>query len=312
VGKIEDLEMTTENQAAIEHLRRLEGFLRSGIIGQDDALGAISRVIVRCELGYTSPDLPKANFALFGPTGVGKTETCLMLAEHLHGDRQALLRFDMSEFMLMDTAPVFLDRMQFLTAGREKTGGILLFDEMEKAHPRILDFFLQILSAARLTYSDHSTGLLHNFYIVFTSNLGSEILAELRSSRLPYTVLEKAVLSRASSELRPEFFGRLQNKIVYRKLDPNSQREIAGLLLNKETKRWGVGHDTAALELMVRRGTDPRYGARPMRNTVESHVRDALAAAVMQGGNPTGSTLSGNDRKLFSTPATPPEGEPPC
>jgi ATP-dependent Clp protease ATP-binding subunit ClpB len=285
-----------------ERLRAMEGFLRESIIGQDDALAMICRVVVRCELGYVSPDLPKASFVLFGPTGVGKTESCLLLAEHLYGDRQALLRFDMSEFMLMESAPVFLDRMKFLATPREDAGGILLFDEMEKAHPRILDFFLQMLSAARLTYTDHAVGRLHNFYIVFTSNLGSEILAELRSARLPYTVLEKAVLSRAASELRPEFFGRIQNKIVYRRLDPASQRRIAALLLGRETERWGVGHDAAALELMVRRGTDPRYGARPMRNTVESHVRDALATAVMRGEAPAATTLTGDEQRLYANP----------
>lgn len=268
----------------IEKLKTLYAYLTERIKGQDRGLIPIVEAVQRAELGYVSKGEPKASIILFGPTGVGKTETCLCLTEFLYGDRNAMIRFDMSEFMNMESAQIFVDRMQVFTETRQEQGGVILFDEMEKAHARILDFFLQILSAARLTYANHKTANLENFYIFFTSNLGSEIIADIKSDKFPFSAMEKAVLRRAENELRPEFFGRIKLKIVYNKLPPAIQREIAKLYINKEIQTWELdGFSNETLEHMIRKGVHVRYGARPLKGTIETYIRNALKEKKLAG-----------------------------
>lgn len=282
-----------------EKLKTLSGYLKERIKGQDRGMAPIVEAVQRAELGYVSKGEPKASIILFGPTGVGKTETCLCLTEFLYGDRNAMIRFDMSEFMNQESAATFIDRMQAFTEDRQAHGGVILFDEMEKAHPRILDFFLQILSAARLTYSNHKTANLENFYIFFTSNLGSELIADIKSEKFPFSAMEKAVLRRAENELRPEFFGRIKHKIVYNKLPAQIQREIAKLYLDKEMKTWGLeGYSDDTLEHMIRKGIHVRYGARPLKGTIETHVRNALKEKTLAGETTQGGRIVKKDEIL--------------
>lgn len=264
-------------------MNNLEKFLNERIRGQEEALAKIADVIRCCELGFHTPTTPLSSFLLFGPTGVGKTETCRVLAEYLFGDPGKLIRIDMSEFMDFTSCVCFLERMDNYTGNLEKKGGIILFDEMEKAHPDILMYFLQILSAARLTYSTHRTGDLSNFYIFFTSNLGTELLVDIQSDKFPFSALERAVITRARNFLRPEFFHRIKNHIVYKRLDYDVQREIAEMYLNQEAEYWGVKCcNSKCLELVMRKGIDVRGGARPLKGTIEKEVRHALAEAILE------------------------------
>ena len=280
-----------------EQLNDLEDFLKSRILGQSPALAEITRVVSRCELGYTPKEEPMSSFLLLGPTGVGKTETCLVLAEFLYESRKRLLRVDMSEFMLESSVDLFLDRLDFLTRDHVSTGAIILFDEMEKAHPRILDLFLQLLSAARLTFGDHGTRDFSKFYIVFTSNLGSKKLTEIQNPNFPFTALEKRVIQFAQKSLRPEFFGRVKKKIVFRKLDTAVLRKVAKLHFEIETNRWNLKYSADCLELIIRKGMDIRYGARPLRGVIEDEIHNALAGARFAGKEEAG-TLIVEDRSL--------------
>lgn len=269
-------------EKTINKLKNLEKFLKTKILGQEEALAHIAETVRMSQLGFLTSSEPLSSFLLFGPTGVGKTETCRVLAEYLYGDVNKLIRLDMSEFMNFDSCSLFLDRMDHYTKDREKTGGIILFDEMEKAHPDILMYFLQILSAARLTYADHRTGDLSRFYIFFTSNLGTELLVDIQSDKFPFSALERAVITRAKNVLRPEFFHRIKNHIVYRRLDYDIQRNIADMYLHKETGNWGVKcYSRKCLELVMRKGIDVRGGARPLQDTIEKEVRNALAEAIL-------------------------------
>lgn len=269
-------------QINIEKLRELPEFLKERIKGQNRAMNVVAEVVQQAELGFVSKGEPKSNLIFFGPTGVGKTETCLCLSEFLYNDRNSMIRFDMSEFMNQDSATTFINRMQVFTEDKQENGGIILFDEMEKAHPRILDFFLQILSAARITFQNHKTANLENFYVFFTSNLGSELIADIKSEKFPFSAIEKAVLRRAENELRPEFFGRIKHKIVFNKLSPQIQREIAKLYLDKEINKWNLnGYTDDTLEQMIRKGIHVRYGARPLKNTIELKDNSPFVTSVL-------------------------------
>ncbi len=284
----------------IDKIKRTGEYLFSKILGQSPALKTISQVIARCELGFVTQGEPKSSFLVFGPTGVGKTETCLCLSEYLYSDRSSLIRFDMSEFMKFESTDIFLERMQIYTASKESTGGIILFDEIEKAHPRVLDFFLQILSAGRLTYADHTTARLDNFYIFFTSNLGTELISRIRSEKFPFSAMEKSVIRRAEQVIRPEIFGRVKYKIVYNRLTYDIQRKIAEMYIAKEMKQWKIeSYDHGVLELVIRKGIHVKYGARPLKNTIEEEIRNALASAVMSGKEITRVKLTVNNNSLF-------------
>jgi|GEM_PF-4969163 len=283
----------------IDRIKKTEAFLFSKILGQSPALKTISQVIARCELGFVTKGEPKSSFLVFGPTGVGKTETCLCLAEYLYSDRNSLIRFDMSEFMKFESTDIFLERMQIYTSSRESTGGIILFDEIEKAHPKVLDFFLQILSAGRLTYADHRTARLDNFYLFFTSNLGTELISRIRSEKFPFSAMEKSVIRRAEQVIRPEIFGRVKYKIVYNRLTYDIQRKLAEMYIAREMLQWKIeAYGQGVLELVIRKGIHVKYGARPLKNTIEEEIRNALAAAMMAGKGTSRRKLTVNNNCL--------------
>jgi len=279
----------------MEKLDKIEEELGKSILGQDHVLGRVASVLRRGELGLTHASRPKGSFLFLGPTGVGKTELALAFTRHLLGEEH-LFRFDMSEFMHFDSVKEFIGhngnpgRLGIILE-KYQTGGCLLFDEMEKAHPQILLLFLQMLDAARITLGNNKTYSLGNFYIVFTSNIGSENI--LHSKRVPFATIERSVLAQLHLELRPEFIARIDEKIVFKKLEYHTQRQIAVLLLEKELSRlkdkgYASTYDDSTLEFLVRKGIDRVFGARPLRNTIERHVQDALARRIIAGKPPAG------------------------
>lgn len=277
----------TEEQKSL--LVGLEAHLLRNIRGQNHVIPRISSVLRRGELGLAHPSRPKGSFLLVGPTGVGKTEVTLCFSDYLFGSGH-VHRFDMSEFQNQSSVGILLGQNTSETGmlGRalaKGNHGTLLFDEMEKAHPLVLDLFLQILDAGRITLSNGETKNLNGYYIVFTSNIGSSEAMRMENSTL--TTIERTVLKRVDQALRPELVARISEKIVFSRLTFEVQREICELMVNREVKRLNqLGHEITVheqmMELLIREGFDRLLGARPMRNVVEKHLQDLIGTELMK------------------------------
>lgn len=285
------------NTTLIEKLNGLESHLLSMIKGQGHAISRVCSVLERGQLGLQPADKPLGSFLFLGPTGVGKTELTLEFSRYLFGG-DTVSRFDMSEFLHLDNVKLFMGdetgrpgRLGKVLAGNCR--GVLLFDEIEKAHRLIWDLFLQMLDAARITLADHCTYDLSGFYIVATSNIGSQQL--LRSTRLPFATLERAVLSELHHVFRPELIGRFDEKIVFRPLSPETQREIGQLVVAEELKRFrqqgfNLTVSEPAFEFLIRHGIHKTLGARPMKKITQKFIGDAIRQ-VMKTHRPPHGTL---------------------
>jgi len=274
-----------------ECLRRLADALQAEIRGQRHIIPRVVSVLQRGELGLSKAGRPRGSFLFLGPTGVGKTELTQVFTSKLFG-LEKLIRYDMSEFQTQESLGLLLGSRPgekgFLGAAYDRTQtGTLLFDEVEKAHPRIMDVFLQMLDAARVTIATGETLDLSGFYIVMTSNIGSAELMSLQHSA--EATLERHVLSRAQQSLRPEIFARITEKLVFHRLSYDHQLEIAAKFLEKEigflTKRGcDLRVSESVLSFVVRKGFHPKLGARPMRDAAEKLVGDAVALALLLNG----------------------------
>jgi ATP-dependent Clp protease ATP-binding subunit ClpA len=271
-------------------LQRLEYILRERIRGQAHVIPRVVSVLKRGELGLTKTSRPRGSFMFLGPTGVGKTEITLAFTEFLFG-ADNLSRFDMSEYQTQESLGILLgarlgERGTLGMAYDKSPSGTLLFDEIEKAHPRVLDVFLQILDAARVTMASGDTLDFSNHYIVLTSNIGAAEILHIQHST--QATMERHVLTRAQQSLRPEIFARITEKLVFNRLSYDDQIEIARLLLASELQFLKQRNITleptaAVLPLLVRRGFHPRLGARPMRDAVEKLIGDAVAESLLEG-----------------------------
>jgi ATP-dependent Clp protease ATP-binding subunit ClpA len=222
----------TTERAPQSKLHRLENHLQSRIRGQSQVIPRFVSLLQRGELGLSKPSRPRGSFLLLGPTGVGKTEITVAFTEFLFGGDK-LFRFDMSEYQTQESLGLLLgarlgERGTLGMAYEKSRAGTLLFDEVEKAHPRVLDVFLQILDTARVTMADGETLDLRDYYIVFTSNLGAADILHLQHSS-PAT-MERHVLARAQQAMRPELFARITEKLVFKRLAYDEQLQIAELL----------------------------------------------------------------------------------
>lgn len=279
----------------LDKLHNLENYLRSRIRGQDLILPRIVSLLQRGELGLQQGGRPRGSFLFLGPTGVGKTETAVAFTEYLMG-KDHLHRFDMSEYQRQESLALLLggklgERGLLAHACDKAKTGTLLFDEIEKAHPRVLDIFLQILDAARVTIATGEALDLSGFYVVFTSNIGSAETVDLQYTS--YTTMERHVLTCAQHEMRPELFARISEKLVFGKLDYDVQLEIAKLLLHRKLNFLRhIGHELVADEnvvpFLVRQGYHSRLGARPMRDAVEKALGDAVATSLLAGNTGCG------------------------
>ena len=280
--------MNTFSSDFLTKLRHLETHLKANIKGQNHVLPRICSVLQRGELNLAHPHRPKGSFLFVGPTGVGKTEITLAFTEYLCGSDH-LHRFDMSEFQNQSSVGLLLGNSSTDTGmlGRaldKNARGTLLFDEMEKAHPLVLDLFLQILDAGRITLANGETRNLNDFYIVFTSNIGAGEAMRMESSA--FATIERTVLRRVDQVLRPELVARINEKLVFNRLPYTIQREICELMISRELKRLvQQGHqlkvDTETIEMLVREGFHRTLGARPMRNTVDRFLQEAVANKLL-------------------------------
>jgi len=280
----------THDSNKLTKLQELDVLLPREIRGQSHTIPRIISAVRRGELGLTKPSRPRGSFLLLGPTGVGKTETVVVATNHVFGEGK-LFRFDMSEFQNQEALGLLLGarlgEVGYLGAVRERAAeGSLLFDEAEKAHPRVLDILLQLLDAARLTVATGQTLDFGGFYVWLTSNIGSAELMSLQHSN--EATLERHVLTRAQQALRPEIFARVNEKLVFHRLSYEHQLEIAEKFLSREIEFLAArGHklelDKTALPFLVRKGFHPKLGARPMRDAVEKLVGDAVTDCLLAG-----------------------------
>ncbi len=292
-----------------DRLRGLRAHLDRHIRGQAEALELVCSVLTRGELGFANPRRPKGSFLFIGPTGVGKTETTNVFTRYLFDAFP--LRFDMSEYQLQKSVERLIgehrrDRGLLGAAVHGHRRGTLLFDELEKAHPLVLDLFLQVLEDGRITLATGEVVDLTGFYVVFTSNIGSREVMGMASP--PFSSVKRTVLSRATQQLRPELFGRITEKVVFARLDYATQRTVCEQMIAAECGRLrALGHEieiaSDAIEFLVREGYHKTLGARPMRGAVERYLQDAVAAQVLLGRTGSGHVVvhAERDRLVLSS-----------
>lgn len=281
--------------ARIAHLQGLDAYLRAHLRGQDHVIARAAAVFTRGELGLARPDRPRGVFMAVGPTGTGKTELVLLAARYLFGEER-VRRFDLSEYQRTDAVERLLgaDASDAGALGRAAAGTsprVWLFDELEKAHPKVLDLFIQMLEPGHITLATGETVSLRDDYIAFTSNIGAS--EAMRMARSSMASIEQAVLRRVGEALRPEILARVPDKLVFARLTPDVQREIARLHLANEVARLkSVGFDLEvsreALEFLIREGFHPELGARPLRQTVERRLQDAVVRGLFACGSGAG------------------------
>ena len=281
--------------ARIAHLQGLEAHLRTQLRGQDHVIARAAAVFTRGELGLARPDRPRGVFLAVGPTGTGKTELVLLAARYLFGEDRAR-RFDLSEYQRTDAVERLLgaDASDSGGIGRAATGvspRVWLFDELEKAHPKVLDLFIQLLEPGHITLATGEVVSLKDDYVAFTSNIGAS--EAMRMARSSMASIEQAVLRRVAEALRPEILARVPDQLVFARLTPDVQREIAGLHLANEVARLkSVGFDlevsSEALEFLIREGFHPELGARPLRQTIERQLQNAVVRGLFTCGSGAG------------------------
>ena len=288
-----------------DKLLRMEETLRTRVVGQEDALKAVANAVRRARAGLQDPNRPIGSFLFLGPTGVGKTELCKAIAAFLFDDDQAMVRIDMSEFMekhsvarLIGAPPGYVGYEEggsLTEAVRRRPYQVILFDEVEKAHPDVFNVLLQVLDDGRLTDGQGRTVDFRNTMIVLTSNLGSEYLAALPDGA-PATDAREQVMSVVRSAFRPEFLNRLDEVILFNRLGRAQMKDIVAIQLGRLRKlladrRMSLELSDRALEWLGNAGYDPVYGARPLKRVIQRALQDPLALMLLEGRLADGETV---------------------
>ena len=292
-----------------DKLRHLEENLHKRVIGQNEAVSAVAKAIRRGRVGLTDPNRPTGSFLFLGPTGVGKTELAKALAEAMFGNEDAMIRIDMSEFMeshsvakLIGSPPGYVgydEGGQLTEKVRKKPYSVILFDEMEKAHPDVMNMLLQILEDGRLTDSQGRTVNFKNTIIIMTSNVGAKLITDknklgfandksTENEKQEYENIKKEVLAELKKQFRPEFINRIDDIIVFHKLNNEDINKIMEIMLKQVQKRlelqnYKVEIDDSAKELIAKKGVDNNYGARPLRRSIQNMLEDKIAEAILDG-----------------------------
>jgi ATP-dependent Clp protease ATP-binding subunit ClpB len=282
-----------------EKLLRMEDALHKRVVGQDEAVRAVSDAIRRSRAGLSDPNRPNGSFLFLGPTGVGKTELCKALAEFLFDSTEAMVRIDMSEFMekhsvsrLIGAPPGYVGYEEggYLTeAVRRRPYSVILLDEVEKAHHDVFNVLLQVLDDGRLTDGQGRTVDFRNTVIVMTSNLGSQFIQENSGdSEVEYTQMKASVMAVVQAHFRPEFINRLDEIVVFRALEKSQIRQIARIQTDYLAKRLAERQLTLtlsdkALDLLGNVGFDPVYGARPLKRAIQQQLENPLAKQILEG-----------------------------
>jgi ATP-dependent Clp protease ATP-binding subunit ClpB len=280
-----------------EKLLAMEGELQKRVVGQEDAVIAVSTAVRRARAGLQDPNRPIGSFMFLGPTGVGKTELTKALANFLFDDEHALLRIDMSEYMekhsvsrLIGAPPGYVgyDEGGALTeAVRRRPYQVVLFDEIEKAHPDVFNILLQVLDDGRLTDGQGRTIDFKNTLIIMTSNMGSEFLVNLAEGQ-DVDVVKDEVMAVVKQSFRPEFLNRVDDIILFHRLMRQHMGSIVDIQLTRLTKllserKITVELSSEAKQLLADKGYDPAYGARPLKRVIQKSIQDPLAEEILSG-----------------------------
>ena len=297
----------TENEN--ERLKNLEKELHKRVVGQNEAVEAVAKAIKRGRVGLKDPNRPIGSFLFLGPTGVGKTELSKAFAQCLFGDESSMIRIDMSEYMephsvskLIGSPPGYVgfeEGGQLTEKIRRKPYAVILFDEIEKAHPDVMNMLLQILEDGRLTDSQGRTVNFKNTVIIMTSNLGARVITDKKSlgfsnnekqedSQKDYEETKKEVMQILKKELRPEFINRIDEIIVFHKLNDEEIRKIVDIMIAEVERRLKeqnieIEVDDSVKDLIAKTGVDKAFGARPLRRTIQNLLEDKLAEEILDG-----------------------------
>jgi len=289
-------------------LLSLENSLHERIVGQDEAITAVARAIRRARSGLKDPRRPIGVFLFLGPTGVGKTELAKGISEYLFGEEKALVRFDMSEYMerfsvsrLIGAPPGYVgyDEGGTLTETiRKRPFSVILFDEIEKAHPDTFNILLQIMDDGKLTDSQGRHVDFRNTIVIMTSNLGGEFINKTKTSlgfvessteeEKQYESMKSSVLEIVKKTFRPEFLNRLDETVVFHQLARDHITQIIDILMRDVRKRLAereleIRLSPEAVEFLLEKGFDPVYGARPLKRAIQSHIEDPLSEELLKG-----------------------------
>jgi ATP-dependent Clp protease ATP-binding subunit ClpB len=285
-------------------LLSMEDQLRRRVVGQDDALRAVSSAVRRARAGLQDPDRPVGSFIFLGPTGVGKTETARALAEFLFDDENAMTRIDMSEFMekhsvsrMIGAPPGYVGYEEggaLTEAVRRRPYSVVLFDEIEKAHPDVFNVLLQVLDDGRLTDGQGRTVDFRNTVLIMTSNIGSQLIVDLAASQ--HDEIERRVEEALRQHFKPEFLNRVDETIVFHQLGRKECVRIVDLQIERVREMLAERHleleiTGAAKALLAERGYDPHYGARPLKRVIQRMVQDPLSMRILEGDFPEGSKI---------------------
>jgi ATP-dependent Clp protease ATP-binding subunit ClpB len=307
-------------QGEMQKLVAMEDNLRKRVIGQDEALEAVANAVRRARAGLQDPNRPVGSFIFLGPTGVGKTETARALAEFMFDDERAMVRLDMSEYMekhavarMIGAPPGYVgydEGGQLTEAVRRRPYSVILFDEIEKAHPDVFNVLLQILDDGRLTDSKGRVVDFKNAVLIMTSNLGSREIQSAAENPLADRDIRKDVLQVLRDHFKPEFLNRIDDIVVFKQLGREQIATIIDVQLEKlrrnlEDRGITLTLDDSARDLIIAEGYDPVYGARPLKRAIQSLVQNQLAVSLLKGEIVSGQTVrvSAENGEMRFTPA---------
>ena len=313
------------NQSENSKLRNLEDTIHQRVIGQEEAVKAVAKAIRRSRVGLKDPNRPIGTFLFLGPTGVGKTELTKALTDALFGNENSMVRIDMSEYMephsvskIIGSPPGYIgyDEAGGLTEKvRRNPYTVILFDEIEKAHPDVMNILLQLLDDGRLTDSTGRTVDFKNTVIIMTSNIGARLITDKKvlgfekndnNIEKEYEELKKSVMQEVKREFKPEFLNRVDDIIVFHKLNEENIGNIIDIMLSNVKKRMKeknikIKFDKKVKELIARKGTDINYGARPLRRAIQNLVEDKIAEEILNDNIKEGDeiTISANEKEVI-------------
>jgi ATP-dependent Clp protease ATP-binding subunit ClpC len=334
VSKVTGVPLQRMEQKETQKLLAMEAELKQRVIGQDEAVTAISKALRRSRADLKDPKRPIGSFVFLGPTGVGKTFLARTLAEFMFGDSDALIQIDMSEYMekftasrLIGSPPGYVgyeEGGQLSEAVRRRPYSVVLFDEIEKAHPDVMHLLLQILEDGKVTDSLGRKIDFRNTVIIMTSNVGADLIRRQTTMGFgapkdtqDYDTMRDKILEETKRVFKPEFLNRLDEIIVFRTLSKPDLLKIVDLEVNKVKRRLKLKEieivlDKPAHEFVINKGYDPTYGARPMRRAVERYLEDPLAEELLKGTVKAGDivevTVAGDDKLAFHVAE--PQGSP--
>jgi ATP-dependent Clp protease ATP-binding subunit ClpC len=310
VAKWSGIPVTELAEEETKKLLKLEDHLHKRVVGQEEAVKAVSEAVRRGQAGLKDPKRPIGSFIFLGPTGVGKTELAKTLASFLFGDEEAIIRMDMSEYMerhtvsrLIGSPPGYVGHEeggQLTEKVRRKPYSVILFDEIEKAHPDVFNTLLQILEDGRLTDSKGKTVDFKNTVIIATSNIGSQLISDIsegkfgfesksdKEENIDYEKSKDQLLAELKKHFRPEFLNRIDEIIVFHSLNKSQIKQIVSLMLGEvgqllQGQNIKLEVSTKAKDLLVKQGYNPTFGARPLRRVIQKKIENPLSLALLSG-----------------------------